>query len=245
MHPLPLNQASIVIILEQAAPVNSQPAAGGTVEKPPGIWYFLPMKRLFLLLLLLVLARAAVDGEVKALLGIHTSKYLFSSDITSLNRQQKSGLAFGLGYAWEIAPKLKLEFQALYGEKGARTSLPYVPGKVVQGTYRNVAIAVPILFSYRFKEGATPYAAMGPEFNVILTHELTIPEYDKIFDLADNTKKIIFALNAALGYELPLGNWALFAELRYNRWLSSLLKSPDATVKSESFSVLIGGIFFL
>jgi hypothetical protein len=104
---------------------------------------------------------------------------------------------------------------------------------------------VPIFFSYRFREGATPYAALGPEFNFILAHELSIPEYQEIFDLADNTKKFVFALNAALGYELPLGRWGLFAELRYNRWLSSLLKSPEAAVKSESVSFLIGGIYFL
>lgn len=203
------------------------------------------MKKTILLLLLLLPARMAIAGEVKALLGVHSSKYLFSSEITSLNRQQKSGLAFGLGYAWEIAPKMKLEAQALYGEKGARASLAYAPGETITGTYRNVTIAVPIFFSYRFREGATPYAALGPEFNFVLSHELSIPEYQEIFDLADNTKKFVFALNAALGYELPLGRWGLFAELRYNRWLSSLLKNPEAAVKSESVSFLIGGIYFL
>jgi hypothetical protein len=195
--------------------------------------------------LLLLPARMAMAGEVKALLGVHSSKYLFSSEITSLNRQQKSGLAFGLGYAWEIVAKMKLEVQALYGEKGARASLAYMPGETITGTYRNVTIAVPIFVSYRFREGATPYAALGPEFNFVLSHELAIPGYQEVFDLSDNTRKMVFAVNAALGYELPLGRWGLFAELRYNRWLSSLLKGPEAAVKGEAVSFLIGGIYFL
>ncbi len=203
------------------------------------------MKKIILLLGLLLPARLAMAGEFKALLGVHSSKYLFSSEITSLNRQQQTGMAFGLGYAWEIAPKMKLEAQALFGKKGARTALNYVPGETITGIYRNTAIAVPILFSLRLRDGATPYAALGPEFNFLLSHELSIPEYQKIINLADNTKKFIFALNAALGYELPLGRWGLFAELRYNHWLSSLLKSPDAAVKSESVSLLIGGVYSL
>jgi hypothetical protein len=202
------------------------------------------MRKTILFLLLLLPARLAVAGEFKTLLGIHSNKYLFSSEFTSLNRQQKSGLAFGLGYAMEIAPKMKLEAQALYSEKGARASLADMPGKTVPGPYSNTAITVPVFFSYRFREGDSPYVALGPEFNFILSHELAIPEYSEILDIADNTNKLIFALNAALGYELPLGRWGLFAELRYNRWLSDLLKSPDAAVKSESVSFLIGGIYF-
>lgn len=203
------------------------------------------MKKIIMILSLLLPAQMALAGEVKALLGIHSSTYLFSSEITSLSRQKKSGPAFGLGYALEIAPKMKLEAQALYGEKGTRASLAYVTGETYTGTYSNSVIAMPLFFSYSFREGATPYIALGPEFNFILSHELAIPEYQEVFDLADNTKKFIFAVNAALGYKFPLGRWGLLAELRYNRWLSSLLKDAETAVKSESVSFLIGGIYYL
>lgn len=196
-------------------------------------------------LFLFLLTRTAQADEVKAMLGINLSKYLFSSEITFLNRQQKSGLAIGLGYAFEINPKMRLEANAVYNEKGAKTTLEYVPGKTVSGTYSNRSIALPLFFKYRLKEGATPYVALGPEFNFILAHKLTIPEYDPSFNIADNTNKFILAINVALGYELCLGQWGLFAEVRYNRWLSDLWKSPDASMKSESISFLLGGIYYL
>ena len=196
------------------------------------------------LLLTLLLAQAAPADEVKAMLGIHTSKYLFSSEITSLNRQQKTGLSFSLGYAFEINPKIMLEAHAALMAKGAKVSLEYAPGATASATYGNQALALPLFFKYRLKEGATPYAAIGPEFNFILAHTLT-PEHGESVNIADNTNKFIFAINVALGYELPVGQWGLFAEARYNRWLSDLMKSPDASVKGESVSFLLGGIYYL
>ncbi len=193
----------------------------------------------------MLLAQAALADEVKAMLGIHSSKYLFSSEITSLNRQQKTGLAFGLGYAFAINPKMMLEVHAVYNEKGAKTELAYGSGKTTTGTYSNRTISLPLFFTYRLKEGATPYAALGPEFSFILAHKLTIQEYDESFDIADNTNKFIIAFNIALGYEFPFGQWGLFAEIRYNRGLSDLLKSPGASVKSEAASFLLGGIYYL
>jgi opacity protein-like surface antigen len=206
---------------------------------------FNPMKKYMLVLILtLLLAQASLANVVKAMLDFHASKYLFSSEITSLNRQQKTGLAFGLGYGFEINPKMMLEAHVVYSGKGAKTELEYAPGKTAPATYSNQAISFPLFFKYRLKEGATPYAAGGPEFNFILAHKLTI-EHDESINIADNTNKFIVAVNVALGYELPRGQWGLFAEIRYNRWLSDLLKSPDASVKSEAVSLVLGGIYYL
>jgi opacity protein-like surface antigen len=201
-------------------------------------------KAMLAVLLTLLLAQTAPADEVKAMLGIHTSKYLFSSEITYLNRQQQTGLSFGLGYAFEINSKIMLEAHAAFMAKGAKASLEYAPGKTVSATYSNQALALPFFFKYRLKEGATPYAAIGPEFNFILAHRLT-PERGESINISDNTNKFVFAINIALGYELPLGQWGLFAEARYNRWLSDLMKSPDASVKGESVSFLLGGVYYL
>lgn len=206
---------------------------------------FNPMKKAMIpVLLTLLLAQAAPADEVKAMLGIHTSKYLFSSEITSLNRRQKTGMSFSLGYAFEISPQIMLEAQAALMAKGAKVSLEYAPGKAVPATYGNRALVLPLFFKYRLKEGSTPYAAIGPEFNFILAHTLT-PEHGESIDIADNTNKFIFAINIALGYELPVGQWGLVAEARYNRWLSNLIKSPGTSVKGESISLLLGGIYYL
>ena len=151
------------------------------------------------------------------------------------------GLAIGMGYALAINPNMMVEIHAIFNEKGAKTELAYAPGKTASGTYSNRAISLPLFFMYHFKEGATPYAGLGPEFSFILAHKLTIPEYDESFDITDNTNKFIVAFNVALGYELPLGQWGLFAEVRYNRGISNLLISPDASVKSESVSFRSGG----
>lgn len=202
-------------------------------------------KSMIVPLFVLLMAPAAPADEVKAMLDFHTSKYLFSSEITSLNRRQKTGLAFGLGYAFELNQKMVLEAHAVYCGKGAKTELEYAPGMTASATYSNQALALPFFFKYRLKEGATPYAAVGPEFNFILAHKLSIPAYDESFDIFDNTSKFIMAVNIAIGYELPRGQWGLFAEVRYNRWLSDLMKSPDASVKSETVSFLLGGIYYL
>lgn len=201
-------------------------------------------KALLPILLTLLLAQAAPADEVKAMLGIHASKYLFSGEIASLNRQQKTGLAFALGYAVEIHPKIMLEAQAAIMTKGAKAALEFAPGKTALATYNNRVLALPLFFKYRLKEGASPYAAIGPECNFILAHTLS-PELGESINIADNTNKFIIAVNAALGYELPVGKWGLCAEVRYNRWFSDLLKSPVAAVKGESVSFLIGGIYYL
>jgi hypothetical protein len=195
--------------------------------------------------LLLLLALTAPAAEIKVLLDVHSSKYLFSDEVTALNRKQKSGLAIGLGYAFEISPKVKLEANIIYSEKGAKTELVLAPGTTLPGIFRNTSIAVPVFFKYKLKRGSSPYAALGPEFVFIQSHDLEIPELEYKFDLSDNTKKFIMAFNILLGYEVPLGPWRLFAEGRFNRWLGSFLVDPEATVRTECVSLVIGVAYTL
>ncbi|MCU0235508.1 MAG: PorT family protein [Acidobacteria bacterium] len=195
--------------------------------------------------LLLLLAPAAPASEIKALLGMHSSKYLFSDEVAALSRKQKSGLVFGLGYGFAIAERMELEAEIVYGEKGAKTELAPVPGTSVSGIYRNTSITVPLLFKYKLKEGASPYAALGPAFVFILSHHLEIPALGTSFDISDNTKKFVLGFNALLGYELPLGSWRLCAELRFDRWLGNFLVDPAAAARSESVALMIGGAYSL
>ena len=44
-----------------------------------------------------------------------------------MNRQQKSGFGVGLGWAMAVNRNMKLEVDALFGEKGAKASLEYAP----------------------------------------------------------------------------------------------------------------------
>jgi hypothetical protein len=74
---------------------------------------------------------------------------------------------------------------------------------------------------------------------------LEIPDIEETFDISDNTKKFVLAFNILLGYELPLGRWRLFAEVRFNRWLGNFLIDPEATARSESVSLVIGGAYAL
>ena len=112
---------------------------------------------------------------------------------------------------------------SLYSEKGAKAGLIYAPGSQVPGIYRNTSIGIPLLFKYKLTPGASPYAALGPEFVFILSHHLELPDLETNFDISDNTKKFVLAFNVLLGYELPLGQWRLLAEVRYNRWLGNFL----------------------
>ena len=196
-------------------------------------------------LFLLFLVHALQASEVKVMLGLNSSKYVFSSSTQSLEQQQKSGMAFGLGWAFSIAPKMKLEIEAVYGQKGAKVAITNAPAETVSGIYKNTSIGLPIFFKYQFKENASPYFAFGPEFGLITSHHLIFPESKADYDLSNTTKKLILAFNASLGYEIPFDKWGLFAEVRYNRWLSNFLDDPEATMKSESFVFLLGGIYYL
>ncbi len=198
------------------------------------------MKRTILLTLALLAVRALMADEVKALLGIHSSRYFFSSEVTSLERRQKTGLGFGLGYARKIAPRLMLEGRVVIREKGAKAAIAYAPGKEALGTYRCSVLSVPLLASYRLRDGASPYFAFGPEFDLVLSHKLRLSGNEESADITDNTNKLMFGIAAALGYALPLERWGAFVELRYDRWLSDLWKSPAAKVSGETVSLLAG-----
>jgi len=194
---------------------------------------------------LFLLTQTIPASEVKALFGMNSSKYLFSSEIELLNHQKKTGLVTGLGWALNLNKNFKFEIDFLYSQKGTKVSLPYATDKSIAAIYENASIGFPIFFKYQFKEKATPYVALGPEFVFLLSHHLKITESEDDFDLLDNTKKFILAFNVLLGYELPIGRWGLFAEIRYNRWLSNFFDHSEAKVKSESFVFLFGGVYYL
>jgi hypothetical protein len=196
-------------------------------------------------LFLLLLVQAAPANEIKAMVGMNWSKYLFSGETDSLNSLQKTGFTTGIGWALDLKTNIKLEINLFYSQKGSKVSLPYTTEKSVSGIYKNTTIGFPFFFKYKFKEKASPYAAMGPELIFVLSHHLKIPESGDDFDLLNNTRKFVLAFNALLGYEWPIGQWGLFAEVRYNRWLSNFLVDPEAKVKSESFAFLLGGIYYL
>lgn len=196
-------------------------------------------------LFLLLLNQAAAASKIKALAGINSGKYLFSGEIDSLNRQQKMGFAMGLGWAFSFNQNMELEINAIYSQQGAKAAITYTPDLTVSGFYMNSAIAFPILCKYRLKAKASPYAALGPEMVFIVAHSFKIPESGEKMDLLDNTRKFVLGFNVLLGYEWPFGQWGLFAEVRYNRRLGNFLIDSETKVKSESFTFLLGGIYYL
>jgi len=194
---------------------------------------------------IVLLAQKVHPGEIKAMIGLNSSKYLFSNKVDALNLQQKTGLGVGFGFAFELSQNLKLEINTLYSQKGAKASIEYTPSKTVTGFYKNTTIGLPILLKYKFKNSKLPYIAAGPEFNIIVAHHFTVPETKDDYDLSADTRKFVLAFNALLGYEIPFGQWGLFAELRYNRWLSNFFDVPEATMKGESFIFFVGGVYYL
>lgn len=202
-------------------------------------------KQILTVLFLLFLTQAIPADEIRAMVGMNSSKYLFASEIDYLNQQRKTGLSFGLGWALNLNLNVKLEINVLYSQKGTKASLIYTPGKLISGIYENTTIGFPFFFKYQLKDKASPYIALGPEFVFFISHHLILPESEKDFDLIDNTKTLVLALNAILGYELPIGQWGLFAEVRYSRWLGNFLIDPVVKVRSESFTFLLGGVYYL
>lgn len=196
-------------------------------------------------ILLLLLSPALRAGAIKAMFGPNWSKYLFPQEIDFLTREQKSGAGIGLGWVFSFNAKMKLEVNALYKEGGAKTELEYSPGKTIPGFYQNTAIAFPFLFKYYLKEGASPYAALGPELVFILSHHLRVPASGDRYNLSASTKKFLPGFAFLLGYEYPIGQWSLFVEVRYDRWLGNFLRDSVISVQSESVSILLGGAYSL
>ncbi|MBN2346256.1 MAG: outer membrane beta-barrel protein [Candidatus Aminicenantes bacterium] len=204
------------------------------------------MKKAALFLLLLgFLLQTSSAVEIKALLGMNSSKYQFPSAGNALDTRARQGMSAGIGCATDLNAKIKLEINAMYKDQGVKTTLQYSPDNPVDGIYVIRSIAVPLFFKYRLKENASPYAALGPECVFVISHRLELPGQGENFDLSDNTKKFMFGYNAVLGYELPLGRWALLAEFRYNRWLGSFLADTQAAVKMESLGFILGGVIRL
>jgi hypothetical protein len=202
-------------------------------------------RKLSAVFLLLLLTQTIQASEIKAMLGMNSSKYLFTAAVSSLNSQQKTGICFGLGWAFSLSQNIELELNAFYRQGGAKVSVAYTPDQSVSGIYKNVSLALPIFLKYRFKTNNSPFIALGPEFVFLLSHHLLFPENGEDFDLSDNSKKFILAITAMLGYELPLGKWGLSAEIRYSRWLNNFLIDPETEARSESFALLLGGIYYL
>ncbi|MBN2400669.1 PorT family protein [candidate division KSB1 bacterium] len=196
-------------------------------------------------LLLFLLTQTMPANDIKVMLGLNSSTYVFSSSTDSLDQQHKSGLAFGLGWAYSLNKNMKLEINAMFNQKGAKVSIINSPNAIVSGVYKNSSIGIPCFFRYQYKEKASPYFSFGPEFVFVTSHHLFLTESNESYNLSDMTKKIILAFNALLGYEYPIGKWGLFAEIRYNYWFSNFLNDPEALVKSQSFVFLLGGVYYL
>lgn len=203
------------------------------------------VRKLVAVFFLFILPHMAQANEIRTIVGLNTSKYLFSSEMDFLNPQQKSGFDFGLGLAFYLDRNIKLEINILYSQKGTKTSIAYAPDNIVSCFYKNSTLCFPFLFKYQFRDKASPYIAVGPEFVFFISHHLFFPESGEDFNLLDKTKTLILALNAIVGYELPIGQWGLFAEVRYNRYLGNFLFDSVAKVKSKSFLFLLGGVYYL
>lgn len=183
--------------------------------------------------------------EIKAMLGLNSSQYIPTSEIATLDLKSKTGLTFGLGAMVALNNKMELELNALFRQGGAKASATYGPDQLVPATYRNNALAFPIFFKYRLLRDESAYIALGPEFTFLLSHHLFFSDEEKDFNLKESSKTFVLAYTAMIGYELPVGDWSLCAEIRYSRWLSSFLRDPETGMKSKSFAFVLGGIYYL
>ena len=172
--------------------------------------------------------------------GINTSKYLFSEEITQIEHKQRTALSNGLGLSFQLKERFVLEINSIFNTGGAKTQISYTPDMHFSGIYRNTNLAFPIIGKYRFLPISTPYLGIGPEFIYILSHNLEIPEMGKKYSVLDMTKRLNLGLTLIAGYEYKIKNLILFGEFRYNRWLTNFFKDATATIKSESWSFYIG-----
>lgn len=183
---------------------------------------------------------SAMAVNLKAFLGMNSSKYLFSNEIINVEHKNRNGFNGGLGISIQINERINLETGAIYGTGGAQTQIVYSPDQKLDGFYRNHFIAIPLNIKYRFLADSSPYVALGPEFTYILFHELEIIESKETYSVLEQTRRLNWGLALIAGYELAMKKVRLFVELSFHHGFSNLLKDFSATVRSDAFVLCIG-----
>ncbi len=188
------------------------------------------MKRLFFLFLLLVIASWAFPAKLKILGGVSLSRSTEPVDGPVFDYYYKpvygAGVIFGGGLEFNLAPRIALEIDALYIQKGSRVEVRYGDEVIDLVRIRTDELSFPALFRFHYRRGTSPYVLGGCELAVVLAKDARAIDYGLVF---------------GVGYRKQMHSALLTLEGRYHHGLQDTNRGPHVGLRRmRALAFLVG-----
>jgi hypothetical protein len=203
-------------------------------------------KTILVLFLVLILAPPGYAGHLRVMAGPNLS--IYSGPLLYAGEAWKFRLGFegGIGYEMRLAPRLSLEIDALFVQKGSHRK--YMEQGPLHYTihYALNELNLPILLKLSLKKVSWPHLLAGGELSCILSSDLKTPGieiYPPPWPDAPKMKRFYPGLvfGGGWGFDTPKG--AFFVEARYHVGLTNIVRSGPERIKPRSIVLLIGMTF--
>ncbi len=194
------------------------------------------MKKILPFVLVLTLT-STIQADFKIMGGLSVSKYIVSGG-ESLEWDSKLGFAGGVGFEKNLNPRMLVEFDVFYFQKGSQVEM--VDSSL--WTYKLNVLSVPVLFRSKLFYDSSPYAVAGVELSFISSHQIKIGDLEPI-DIKDSTPGFDFGIVLGGGFELKLQERLfLFIEGRYHRGMRNIVNDPSGSQswKTNAFLIILG-----
>lgn len=206
----------------------------------------------FLLSTLLYLIAFNCDLVGQILVG---PKVGFNLGVFSVDNQApgaKNSLRFGWTFGGigelRISDNLSFQVEPTYIEKGTKVS--FFDGiRQVDSDLRFSYLQIPLTVKAKISAQAfSPYAFVGPNLGFLLSAkaESNLGGYQHESDLTSDYRKTDIAIDAGLGFELPLTEFIILtADARYSFGLSNIDARKIGAVRTRGVQLFIGTLFQL
>ncbi len=188
------------------------------------------MKRLPFLFIFLAIAPWAFPAELKILGGVSLSRSTEPVNGPVFDYYYKpvygAGIIFGSGLEFNLAPRITLEIDALYIQKGSRVQVRYGDDVIDLSRIRTDELSFPALFKFHYRRGTSPYILGGGELAVVL---------------AKDARTIDYGLVVGVGFKKQIHSAYLSLEGRYHHGLQDTNRGPYVELRRmRVFAFLVG-----
>ncbi|MGD2294941.1 MAG: outer membrane beta-barrel protein [Candidatus Aminicenantes bacterium] len=197
------------------------------------------MRKFVFALFVLFLFGSVSEGSIRVLGGINLSRYagvIPSGD----NWKQKSGPDVGIGFNFGLGSYVSVEIEALYRQAGSRLEHWFSGFHIYTLNYTLKEIYVPLLLKATFGNNFLHYFELGGALSYVLSHDVAVEGDVEILVLPPDTKRVYPMVIFGLGFELPVGQIAVFTEIRYQYALTNILTSEISSQKPQGIVLLLG-----
>jgi len=188
------------------------------------------MKRLPFLFVFLVIASRAFPAELKILGGVCLSRSTEPVQGPVFDYYYKpvygAGVMFGGGVEFNLAPRIALEIDALFIQKGSRIEMRYDDEVVDLTRVRVNELSFPAFFRFSYRRGTSPYVLGGGELAVVLAKDARAIDYGLVF---------------GVGYRKQMHSVLLTLEGRYHHGLQDTNRGPHVELRRmRALAFLVG-----